>query len=188
MFGIAEADVTRKQRGMAKTINFGIMYGMSAFRLAREQDISRGEAKQVIDDYFGRYPRILAWKEETLEGARADGYVSTLFGRIRKVPEINARNGMTRSGAERVAVNAPVQGSAADIIKMAMIAIAPRLASELPEARMLLQVHDELVFEVPETGVEALAAIVTHEMERVVDLEVPLVVNAAWGKTWLEAH
>ena len=188
LFEVAEEAVTREQRGMAKTINFGIMYGMSAFRLAREQSVSRSEAKAIIDAYFARYPRVLRWKKETLAEARQSGQVATLLGRVRAVPGVRARNGAARAAAERVAVNTPVQGSAADIIKLAMVRIAPRLQRELPDARMVLQVHDELVFEVPEAEAEALARLVAVEMESVVDLDVPLVVNTAWGSTWLEAH
>ncbi|MDP6943414.1 MAG: DNA polymerase I [Myxococcota bacterium] len=188
LFGITESEVTRGQRAMAKTVNFGILYGMSAFRLANEQGISRPEAQGIISRYYARYPRIAEWKEATLEAARRDGHVSTLLGRIRRIPDINSRNHMARQGAERMAINTPVQGSAADIIKRAMIAVAPRLASEMPTARLLLQVHDELVFEVPEHQAEALAAQVIEEMEGVLALSVPLVANAGWGPTWLEAH
>ena len=173
---------------MAKTVNFGILYGMSAFRLANEQGISKPEAKGIIERYYNRYPRIAEWKTETLEAARADGHVSTLMGRIRRISDINSSNHMARQGAERMAINTPVQGSAADIIKRAMIVVAPQIAEAMPSARLLLQVHDELVFEVPEGQVEELASLVTATMEDVVELSVPLVANAGWGPTWLEAH
>jgi len=188
LFGVAEDEVTRGQRSMAKTVNFGILYGMSAFRLANEQGISRAEAKGIIERYYSRYPRIAEWKAETLDAARSDGYVSTLLGRIRRISDINSSNHMARQGAERMAINTPVQGSAADIIKRAMIVVAPLIETDMPNTRLLLQVHDELVFEVPEDEVEALAALVTRTMEDVVELSVPLVANAGWGPTWLEAH
>jgi len=188
MLEVPEDAITSEQRGMAKAINFGILYGMSAFRLSREQGLSRQEAKAYIDAYYARYPRIRAWKQEILEAGRRDGYVSTLFGRIRNVADLGARNGIARAAAERIAVNTPVQGSAADIIKAAMIAIHRRLSRELPSARLLLQVHDELVFEVPESDVDALRDLAVTEMTGVVTLDVPLVVNAAAGATWLEAH
>ncbi len=188
LFGVAEGEVTRGQRDMAKTINFGILYGMSAFRLAREQNLSRQEAKDVIERYYGRYPRIREWKEETLESARKTGQVSTMMGRIRRVADIHSKNAMARQAAERIAINTPIQGSAADIIKRAMIAIQGKLKDELPQVRMLLQVHDELVFEAPEALVDDAKALAKREMERVVQLDVPLDVNAADGRTWLEAH
>ncbi|MGM0574679.1 MAG: DNA polymerase I [Myxococcota bacterium] len=188
IFGVLEGLVTREQRAVAKTVNFGILYGMSAFRLAREQDLTRTEAKKIIDRYFERYPRIEAWKEETLERARETGQTSTLMGRIRRIPDIRSKSHMARRGAERIAINAPVQGTAADIIKEAMVELHPLLGAELPAAKMVLQVHDELVFEVREEDAEALAAGATERMEGVVDLDVPLEVNAAWGRNWLEAH
>ena len=188
LFGVDPDDVSRDQRGMAKTVNFGILYGMSAFRLAREQGVSRSEAQGIIDRYFERYPRILKWKEETLDQARETGRVQTLFGRIRRLGDINSKSPMARKGAERVAINTPVQGSAADIIKKAMLDIQRRLDAELPDVTMVLQVHDELVFEVPEGSVEAARDLVVSGLEGVVELSVPLAVNAASGKTWLEAH
>lgn len=188
LFNVFELMVSREQRSVAKTINFGILYGMSAFRLANEQGLSRRDAQDIIDRYFSRYPKIEAWKEATLESARQSGQVTTLMGRVRKIPEITSASHMARSGAERVAVNTPVQGTAADVIKKAMVALHPLLKREMPEAHMLLQVHDELVFEVPESKAEALAAQVKTVMEGIVEFDVPLEVNVAWGRNWLEAH
>jgi DNA polymerase-1 len=188
LFNVFELMVSREQRSVAKTINFGILYGMSAFRLANEQGLSRRDAQDIIDRYFSRYPKIEAWKEATLESARQSGQVTTLMGRVRKIPEITSASHMARSGAERVAVNTPVQGTAADVIKKAMVALHPLLKREMPEAHMILQVHDELVFEVPESKAEALAAQVKTVMEGIVEFDVPLEVNVAWGQNWLEAH
>ena len=188
LFGVPQEAVSREQRNIAKTVNFGILYGMSAFRLAREQGISRPQAKEIIDLYFSRYPGILSWKEATLEEGRETGRVTTLMNRIRPLPDLNSRNGMSRKAAERVAINTPVQGSAADIMKKAMIHIDQRIQSDFPDLKMILQVHDELVFEVPEDKVEAARDMVIEEMEQVVELEVPLVANAGIGDNWLKAH
>jgi DNA polymerase-1 len=188
LLGVPEAEVTRAQRGMAKTINFGVLYGMSAFRLAREQGISRHQAQGFIDAYFARFPQILAWKQATLAEARRTGIVRTICGRIRHVRDLTSKNWNARAAAERIAINTPVQGSAADIIKLAMIRIQDRLDRELPEAKMLLTVHDELVFEVPEAKVEVLARLVTQGMREVISLRAPIEVQAGWGRTWLEAH
>ncbi|MEZ4264835.1 MAG: DNA polymerase I [Myxococcota bacterium] len=188
LFGTPEIEVTREERSVAKTINFGILYGMSAFRLAREQNLSRSEAQAIIDRYFSRYPRIQQWKDQTLEAAQKDGQVSTLLGRIRRIPDIASKNVMARRGAERVAINTPIQGTAADIIKLAMVRIHRELPQAVPDALMVMQVHDELVFEVPEASAQKLSDFVTRVMGGVVQLDVPLVVNAAWGTSWLEAH
>jgi DNA polymerase-1 len=189
VFGVPLAEVTRQQRTLAKTVNFGILYGMGPGRLAREQKIAKDEAVAIIARYFERYPAIRAWKEETLSRARAEGVVRTLFGRLRRVPDLRSSKGLLRANAERVAINTPVQGSAADIIKRAMIAIHQRLAAELPDAaRMLLTVHDELVFEVQPQAVAPLRELVIAEMEGAATLSVPLTVNAAVGANWLEAH
>ncbi|MCA9517523.1 MAG: DNA polymerase I, partial [Myxococcales bacterium] len=146
MLGVPEGDITALQRGMAKAINFGILYGMSAARLSREQGITRAEARDYIDAYYARYPRIRRWKEDVLNEARLRGYVKTLFGRVRMVGDLRSRNRMASMAAERVAINTPVQGSAADIIKIAMVSLHERLRREIPGASLLLQVHDELVF------------------------------------------
>ncbi len=188
LFDVKAADVTREQRAMAKTVNFGILYGMSAFRLANEQGISRTEAKEIIEAYFERYPTIRTWKESVLHTGRTTGYVSTLFGRVRNVDDLRAKNGIARSAAERVAVNTPVQGTAADIMKAAMIRVDARLRRELPDARMLLQVHDELLFEAPAAIADDVMTLAREEMVQVIELSVPLEVNAAIGSNWLEAH
>ena len=181
LFSVQEEDVSREQRSMAKTVNFGILYGMSAFRLANEQGISKAEAKGIIERYFSRYPRIAEWKAQTLEDARSAGQVSTLMGRIRRIPDINSRNHMARQGAERMAINTPIQGSAADIIKRAMT-VAPRVAEEMPtRASCCRSTMSRL--RGPRGEGRSLAALVTREMEGVVDGA--LVANAGWGPTWL---
>ncbi|MCO4761203.1 MAG: DNA polymerase I [Myxococcales bacterium] len=188
LFDVEEEKVERQQRAMAKTVNFGILYGMSASRLGREQGISSKEAKAFIERYFARFPDIERWKAEALEQARSDGYTQTLLGRIRKLPELRSKSRMARAAAERVSVNTPIQGSAADVIKVAMVQVHARLAAELPRTRMLLQVHDELVFEVPEDELAAAMELTKGIMEHAFELSVPLVVNAESGQTWLQAH
>jgi DNA polymerase-1 len=188
LFGVAEAEVSREQRAAAKTVNFGILYGMSATRLAREQQISRKEASALIERYFARYPAIERWKLEALDNARTTGATRTLLGRLRPLPELNSKSRMAVAGAERVAVNTPIQGSAADIIKVAMVELDRRLEREMPEVGLLLQVHDELLLEAPEAQAEAACALCREVMEGAFDLAVPLVVNTGVGRTWLEAH
>jgi len=178
--------VTAEQRSAAKAINFGLLYGMSAFRLGRDLAISRDQAQQYMDDYFGRMPQVQAWIEETKAQCRADGYVETLFGRRRLIPEIYSKSFNDRSAGEREAVNTRVQGTAADLIKIAMIRVAGAL--EPYGARMLLQVHDELLLEVPEDELEVVRDRVVEEMSAAADLRVPLVVNVATGANWNEAH
>ncbi|PIE16813.1 MAG: DNA polymerase I, partial [Proteobacteria bacterium] len=155
---------------------------------AREQDLPLDEAKEYIASYYGRYPKIREWKRTLLAQGTANGFVETLFGRVRNVADLRSRSPIARRAAERVAINTPVQGSAADIIKAAMVSVDARLARELPSAKMVLQVHDELVFEVPAADADALVALAVEEMSGVIALSVPLVVNAAKGHTWLEAH
>jgi len=184
----ALADVTRDMRRRAKIINFGILYGMSAFGLAKQLGVGRGEAQAFIDAYFAQYPGVRHFMEETLALARAQGYVETLFGHRVQVPEINARNGTLRQYAERTAINAPLQGSAADIIKIAMIRLHARLGRELPSAKMTLQVHDELVVECPAAQVKKASAIMREEMESAITLKVPLTVDIGAGGSWYEAH
>jgi DNA polymerase I - 3''-5'' exonuclease and polymerase domains len=181
-------DVTGEMRRNAKIINFGILYGMSAFGLAKQLGMERGEAQAFIDTYFDRYPKVRGFIDDTLEQARAQGYIETLLGHRVLLPEINDKNGMRRSYAERTAVNAPLQGSAADIIKVAMIRLYDRLNKELPEAKMILQVHDELVVEVPLAMKEQAEAIMREEMEGAVSLEVPLTVDIGSGPSWYQAH
>ena len=170
-----------------KTINFGVLYGMSAFRLSNELNISTREAQEFIDAYFGRYPKIQEYLDRTLEEARTTGKVSTLFGRIRYIPEIHNRSWTVRGNAERMATNAPIQGTAADLLKLAMIALDQRLTNEAPDASMLLTVHDEIVIEAPEARVEEISGIVKETMETIHPLAVPLAVETCWGKSWFDA-
>ena len=181
-------EVTPTQRSAMKAVNFGILYGMAPPRLASDLGISVREAKKTIDAYFARYPQVRGVIDDAMGRARDTGYATTLWGRQRPVNDITSRNWQARSFAERVAVNTPIQGSAADLIKLAMIRVDTRLQHELPRARMLLQVHDELVFEVPEDEVDALVALVVEEMEGAAELAVPLVVEAGHGATWDAAH
>ncbi|MCQ2182063.1 MAG: DNA polymerase I [Bacteroidales bacterium] len=188
IFHIPVEEVTPEQRRIAKTANFGIMYGISAFGLSQRLKCSRSEAKKIIDDYFESFPSIRGFIDETLSNARANGYVETIFGRRRYVPDVSNANANVRSLAERNAVNAPIQGSSADIIKIAMAGVDRRLRTEGLKARMVLQIHDELVVELPEEEIDAVRKILVEEMEGVVKLSVPLTVECKYGKTWLEAH
>ena len=188
IFGISPDEVTSDQRRIAKTANFGIMYGISSFGLAQRLKIGRAEAKKIIEDYFANFPAISSFIEDTLAVTRENGYVETIFGRRRYLPDINSKNGTVRSLAERNAVNAPIQGTAADIIKLAMINVDRRIAKESLKSRMILQIHDELVFDAVADEVEKLEAIVKEEMENVTRLSIPLTVECNHGKNWLEAH
>lgn len=188
IFGIPLEEVTPDHRRIAKTANFGIMYGISAFGLAQRLKISRAQSKKIIEDYFAQFPSISSYIEDTLVAARECGYVETIFGRRRYLPEINARNATVRSLAERNAINAPIQGTSADVIKLAMINVDRRLVGEGLRSRMVLQIHDELVFDAFREEVDILAGIVKEEMEKVVELSVPLIVECNYGNNWLEAH
>ncbi len=188
IFGIAPEEVTADQRRIAKTANFGIMYGISAFGLSQRLHISRAEAKKIIEDYFANFPAISSYIEDTLASAREFGFVETLFGRRRYLPEINARNATARALAERTAVNAPIQGTSADIIKLAMINVDKRIAEAGLRSKMVLQIHDELVFDAVKEEIEVLQKIVKEEMENVIELSVPLTVECNHGNNWLEAH
>jgi len=188
IFGVPVAGVTREMRAKAKTANFGIIYGISAFGLSERLTIGRKEAKELIDGYFNSYPGVKAYMDESIRRAREFGYVTTMFGRRRYLPDIHSRNQVVRGNAERNAINAPLQGSAADIIKIAMVRIASRLGQEMPEAKMILQVHDELIFEVDTGHVEKVAMIVKEEMKGAAQLSVPLEVDTGTGYNWLEAH
>lgn len=188
IFGINVQDVTPEQRRVAKTANFGIMYGISAFGLSQRLRCSRQEARRIIDDYFATFPTIRRYMDDTLAAARRDGFVETLFGRRRYIADINSSNATVRSLAERNAVNAPIQGSAADIIKLAMIAVDRTLREEGLGARMVLQIHDELLLEVPAAETERVREILVGKMENVVKLSVPLTVECNYGKNWLDAH
>jgi DNA polymerase-1 len=184
MFNIPENELTPDQRRAAKTINFGVLYGMSAFRLSNELNIPTAQAKDFIDAYFARYPRIQEYLDRTLQEARATGKVTTLFGRVRYIPEIHNKSFTVRGNAERMATNAPIQGTAADILKLAMIALDERLSGG---ARMLLTVHDEIVIEVPAPQAEKVAGIVKETMENIYPLAVPLAVDTHWGRSWYDA-
>ncbi len=188
IFHVPVADVTREMRAKAKTANFGIIYGISAFGLSERLTIGRREAKELIDGYFNSYPGVKTYMDESIRKAREQGYVTTMFDRRRYVPDIQSRNQVVRGNAERNAINAPLQGSAADIIKIAMVRIAGRLEKDFPEAKMILQVHDELIFEVEVSSVEKLRKIVTEEMRGAASLSVPLEVGTGTGNNWLEAH
>ena len=188
IFGVPVEEVTSDQRRIAKTANFGIMYGISAFGLSQRLKCSRSEARKIIDDYFASFPSIRGFIDDTLSSARENGYVETIFGRRRYVPDVNSHNCTVRAFAERNAVNAPIQGSSADIIKLAMIAVDRRLREEGLKARMVLQIHDELLLEVPGDEIERVKNILVSEMENVVELSVPLTVECNYGNTWLEAH
>ena len=188
IFGISPDEVTADQRRIAKTANFGIMYGISAFGLSQRLHIGRAEAKKIIEDYFANFPAISSYIEDTLAAARETGYVETLFGRRRYLPDINSKNGTVRSLAERNAINAPIQGTSADIIKLAMINVDKRIRKEGLQSRMVLQIHDELVFDAVREEVEILQRIVKEEMENVTTLSIPLTVECNYGNNWLEAH
>ena len=188
IFGIPEEELTKEQRGRAKTANFGIIYGISSFGLSQRLNIPRAESKKLIEDYFRSYPKVKEYMTGMTEMAKKDGYVTTLYGRRRYLPDINSRNQVVRGLAERNAVNAPIQGSAADIIKVAMISLWKRLQNENLKSKMVLQVHDELVFDVFPGEEEILSVIVKEEMERVIELSVPLTVECQYGRNWLEAH
>jgi DNA polymerase-1 len=187
MFNIPEETLTAEQRRAAKTINFGVLYGMSAFRLSNELGISTAQAKDWIDAYFARYPKVQGYLDRTLEEARSSGKVTTLFGRVRYIPEIHNRSFTVRGNAERMAINAPIQGTAADLLKLAMIALEKRLEDGRTGARMLLTVHDEIVIEAPEKSAAGLAGVVKETMETIFPLAVPLAVDTHWGRSWYEA-
>ena len=188
IFGVPLEEVTADQRRIAKTANFGIMYGISSFGLSQRLHIGRAEAKKIIEDYFANFPAISSFIEDTLTSARETGYVETIFGRRRYLPDINSKNGTVRSLAERTAVNAPIQGTSADIIKLAMINVERRMEKEGLQSRMILQIHDELVFDAVADEVDTLERIVREEMENVTVLSVPLTVECNHGNNWLEAH
>ncbi|TVR69095.1 MAG: DNA polymerase I [Sphaerobacteraceae bacterium] len=186
VFGVKLEDVSSDMRRIAKTVNFGIMYGMQAYGLSRDTGMPRAEAQQFIDTYFERFPGVRSYLDNTIELAKDQGYISTLFGRRRYVGDINASNFNRRTGAERIAINMPLQGTAADIMKIAMIRMQRELREKKFKARMILQVHDELLFEVPESEVKKLAAAVKDVMENVTELQVPLVTEVSVGANWEE--
>jgi DNA polymerase-1 len=188
VFGVSPHAVTDDQRRVAKTINFGLIYGMSSFGLAQQLSIGRPQAKRYVDRYFDRYPGVKSFMDHIRERARETGYVETVFGRRLYLPEITSRNAQRRQYAERTAINAPMQGTAADIIKRAMIVLHEWLQRSYPDVRMVLQVHDELVFEVPEDKVTDVAAGIRERMCSAAELEVPLEVDVGVGDNWDEAH
>ncbi|HWR98458.1 MAG TPA: DNA polymerase, partial [Candidatus Methanoperedens sp.] len=200
IFGGEPGAVTGEQRRTAKTINFGIIYGMGAFGLSQQLGIDQKQAKEFIDRYFERYPGVRAWLDRTVEEARRTGYVETLLGRRRYLPEIQSENRGVAQFAERMATNTPLQGTAADMIKKAMLAIDRALKGTVPfsggrekkavpfRALMVLQIHDELLFDVPEAEADRLAAMVRAHMEGVVRLAVPVVVDVGRGPNWAVAH
>ena len=188
VFNVPLDEVTREQRSNAKTVNFGIVYGVSAFGLSNQTNLSRSEAKELIDTYYETYPKLKAYMSAQVDFAREHGYVETVLNRRRYLKDINSRNAMVRSGAERNAVNAPIQGSAADIIKLAMINIHNRFEKENFKSKMLLQVHDELVFDTHKDELEIIKPIIKHEMENAFKMSVPLDVEVGVGYNWLEAH
>ncbi|WP_298221326.1 DNA polymerase I [Flavobacterium sp.] len=188
VFNVPLEEVTKEQRSNAKTVNFGIIYGVSAFGLSNQTSLSRKESAELIDAYYKTYPKLKSYMHEQVEFARHNGYVQTVLGRRRYLKDINSANMMVKSGAERNAVNAPIQGSAADIIKIAMINIHKKLTSENWQSKMLLQVHDELVFDVHLSEVEKIQPMIKHEMENAFTMAVPLEVEMGIGKDWLAAH
>ena len=188
VYKISIDKVTREQRSKAKTANFGIIYGISVFGLAERMNVDRKEAKELIDGYFETYPQIKEYMDKSIDLARRQGYIETIFGRKRYLPDINSRNSVVRGYAERNAINAPIQGSAADIIKVAMVRIYQRFQSESIKSKMILQVHDELNFSVLPEEKEKVQKIVIEEMENAYRMQVPLRADCGWGSNWLEAH
>ncbi|CEN35375.1 DNA polymerase I [Capnocytophaga cynodegmi] len=188
VFNVPIEEVTREQRSHAKTINFGIIYGVSAFGLSNQTDLSRTESKELIETYYATYPNLRNYVNKQIFFAQQNGYVETILGRRRYLPDINSRNQVVKGAAERNAINAPIQGSAADIIKIAMIRVQNRLEKESFKSKMLLQVHDELVFDVPKIELEEVKNAIKYEMENAFKLIVPLVVDLGVGTNWLEAH
>jgi DNA polymerase-1 len=188
VFNVPLEEVTKEQRSNAKTVNFGIIYGVSAFGLSNQTSLSRSESAALINAYYKTYPRLKSYIQEQVDFARENGYVQTVLGRRRYLKDINSANAVVRSGAERNAVNAPIQGSAADIIKIAMINIHKKLTSENWQSKMLLQVHDELVFDVHNSELEKIQPMIKYEMENAFKMAVPLDIEIGLGKDWLEAH
>ena len=187
VFHVAPGDVTHEMRRRAKAVNFGIVYGISAFSLSQDIGVTVAEAKAYMEAYFATFPGVRRYMDDVVAQAKERGYVETLFHRRRELPEIRSSNFNMRSFGERVALNMPIQGTAADIMKLAMVAVEKRLKKELPEAKLVLQVHDELIVECPEPQAEAAAKLLEEEMEQVAHLSVPLTAEAHWGRNWLEA-
>jgi DNA polymerase-1 len=188
IYKIGLDEVTSDMRRKAKTANFGIIYGISVFGLAERMNVDRKEAKELIDGYFETYPQIRAYMDKSIEIARENGYISTILGRKRYLPDIHSHNAVVRGYAERNAINAPIQGSAADIIKIAMVNVYKRFRQEGIRSKMILQVHDELNFSVYPDEKERVQQIVIEEMEKAYTMQVPLRADCGWGQNWLEAH
>jgi DNA polymerase-1 len=187
VFGVPMEEVTSLQRRHAKAVNFGIVYGISEFSLAEDIGVSRYEAKEYIDNYLTNYAGVRKYMKDVVVNARESGYTETMFGRKRYIPELKASNFNVRSGAERIALNTPIQGTAADLIKLAMIRVENALNENYPEAELLLQVHDELIVECPEEIAPQVAALISREMEGIAKLNVPLLAEAKFGKSWYDA-
>lgn len=187
VFGVASEAVTPLQRRNAKAVNFGIVYGISEFSLAEDIGVSRYEAKAYIDSYLAKYHGVRNYMRDVVANARQVGYTQTLYGRKRSIPELSSSNFNIRQGAERIALNTPIQGTAADLIKLAMIHVHQVLKERYPQANLLLQVHDELIIECPEEIASDVAALISKEMEQVASLSVPLIAEAKWGKSWYDA-
>ena len=188
VFGVPQEEVTPQMRRSAKAVNFGIVYGISPFSLSQDIGVTVAQAKEYMEKYFQHYSGVRAYMDGVVARAKADGYVTTLFARRRWVPELKSSNFNTRSFGERVALNAPIQGTAADVIKAAMIRVRDRLLAQGLKGRLVLQVHDELIVECPQEEAEAVQRLVKEEMEAVVSLPVPLVADTAAGKSWADAH
>ena len=187
VFGVPAEAVTALQRRHAKAVNFGIVYGISEFSLAEDIGVSRYEAKEYIDNYLTNYQGVRAYMKNVVVDARESGFTQTMYGRKRYVPELKSTNFNIRQGAERIALNTPIQGTAADLIKLAMIHVHDALKCKFPEAKLILQVHDELIVECPEEIAHEVAQLVSTQMEAVASLSVPLTAEAKWGKSWYEA-
>ena len=187
VFGVAPEQVTALQRRHAKAVNFGIVYGISEFSLAEDIGVSRYEAKQYIENYLANYRGVRDYMKRVVNDAREKGYTQTLYGRKRYIPELKSSNFNIRQGAERIALNSPIQGTAADLIKLAMIRVEEALCEQFPEAELLLQVHDELIVECPQEIAPQVAQLVSSQMQNVAQLNVPLTAEAKFGKSWYEA-
>jgi len=188
IFGTSLDNVDQEARRMAKAVNFGIIYGLSAFGLSRQLKISMQDAKKFIDQYFDLYPRIKTFMDGAISMARERGYTLTIMNRKRFLPDINSKNKQVKQAAERIAINSPIQGSAADLIKVAMINLSRQMKKRKLQSKMILQVHDELVFECPPAEKEEMETLVKKEMEGVYKFSVPLIVDMGWGDNWNEAH
>ena len=187
VFGVPADEVSALQRRHAKAVNFGIVYGISEFSLADDIGVSRYQAKDYIENYLTNYSGVRDYMKQVVENARKTGFTTTLYGRKRYIPELTSSNFNIRQGAERIALNTPIQGTAADLIKLAMIRVEHALKENYPEAKLLLQVHDELIVECPEEIASDVALLISKEMEETAPLSVPLIAEAKWGKSWYEA-